>query len=186
MCRFKAVAGQGKRRVRKFQYIICVGSSSCLWGECLPLKVFQYIICVGSRFDLIQYLQHLYCFNTSYVSVQGFSLNISLVSLWCFNTSYVSVQGRLRSKKTKTKGKFQYIICVGSSFVSPKVAGKIVEFQYIICVGSSITLGDPDAGKTCFNTSYVSVQVDVGVNYPDAMFRFNTSYVSVQERFFQA
>ena len=54
---------------------------------------------------------------------------------------------------------FQYILCVGSSLPFANSLLNIIAFQYILCVGSSQTLPLYPKISSCFNTSYVSVQV---------------------------
>ncbi len=99
-----------------------------------------------------------YSFNTSYVSVQAVTklstkvlvfvsihhmcrfkpcVNAHPVTGSCFNTSYVSVQVVIATLSALNITKFQYIICVGSSFKSAIDKADLTEFQYIICVGSS-------------------------------------------------
>ena len=48
MCRFKFVKGKKINGLGEFQYILCVGSSSCLYRISFCLTSFQYILCVGS------------------------------------------------------------------------------------------------------------------------------------------
>ena len=92
---------------------------------------------------------------------------------------------RIGNFETNRKiGEFQYILCFGSSSLPEYEENKEVVFQYILCFGSSYTCSycsnckwrvsihpmfrfkssslsmTPD-GRVCFNTSYVSVQVNL-------------------------
>ena len=77
MCRFKLV------------------QEDSFWG----LFRFQYILCVGSSSNGVESIVSLPCFNTSYVSVQEAILSGVDAVDNSFNTSYVSVQGRLQRRK---------------------------------------------------------------------------------------
>ncbi len=102
---------------------------------------------------------------------------------------------------SKSYREFQYIICVGSRRVKQRVVKLLHKFQYIICVGSRLNLRLFCVLLSRFNTSYVSVQVEViakennftlfqyiicvgsskiWISRLFILFGFNTSYVSVQ------
>ena len=53
-----------------------------------------------------------------------------------FNTSYVLVQVDTLQVMLKSKWKFQYIICFGSSGGETSSSITTPRFQYIICFGS--------------------------------------------------
>ena len=55
-----------------------------------------------------------------------------------------------------------------------------LKFQYILCVGSSFAFFVGFYIRSCFNTSYVSVQAFGGNLKENYLHSFNTSYVSVQ------
>ena len=64
------------------------------------------------------------------------SCNLFLID---FNTSHVSVRDIVKLVKS-AQIEFQYISCVGSSFVYGKIPLKLQKFQYISCVGSRVAL----------------------------------------------
>ena len=70
MCRFKESYIKSLGDLPKFQYILCVGSST---------SIFKQVCIIPS-------------FNTSYVSVQDAAKMIAYGQVESFNTSYVSVQ----------------------------------------------------------------------------------------------
>ena len=86
-------------------------------------------------------LQRVHCrlgeesFNTSYVSVQVTREPSGVKSTLCFNTSYVSVQAAPFFLWLSSCW-FQYILCVGSSYIQNKGDTEFTSFQYILCVGS--------------------------------------------------
>ena len=71
MCRFKLFYSDVTITIKKFQYILCVGSSSEVYGTVTIVKEFQYILCVGSREDqyafeqLIKVFQYILCVGSS-------------------------------------------------------------------------------------------------------------------------
>ena len=60
------------------------------------------------------------------------------------------------------------------------IRGSLTTFQYILCVGSSYLRSHIQQRILDFNTSYVSVQGDKILSTMCAFKNFNTSYVSVQ------
>ena len=106
----------------------------------LAVRRFQYILCVGSRQYLKVLVQKQTRFNTSYVSVQ---VSIALVVFFAqssFNTSYVSVQGYDIKSGIASLSEFQYILCVGSRDCICLYIFFVCLFQYILCVGSRIKI----------------------------------------------
>ena len=156
MCRFKKLT-----ICENFTGVVCFNTSYVsvqvfsinLIKSCVE---FQYILCVGSRRSGEKNKKSKPCFNTSYVSVQVLLklclFYIFLVSIhpMCrfkalfiknscmyqsFNTSYVSVQGN-KIPTFDSYVEFQYILCVGSSFLYLFIIFFYCWFQYILCVGS--------------------------------------------------
>ena len=102
------------------------------------------------------------------------------------NNKFVSIHPMCRFKIAKrlragAKSKFQYILCVGSSWHKAWDDNDWTAFQYILCVGSSgaiITI-DPIGREfqyiLCVGSSYVPLLLSFCY-----LLGFNTSYVSVQ------
>ena len=133
-----------------FQYILCVGSSKIRLYDSRAMLKFQYILCVGSSLMKMSVSMRDYCFNTSYVSVQVKKGYFTILA------SKVSIHPMCRFKITDT----------------PKATGPLM-FQYILCVGSRKENNAKKRKKTCFNTSYVSVQVSPSSSlYLISMFQY--------------
>ena len=56
--------------IKRFQYILCCGSTIFIFHKKIPPKIFQYILCCGSTYRLRVSNQNMKNFNTSYVVVQ--------------------------------------------------------------------------------------------------------------------
>ena len=115
------------------------------------------------RFKLVYLIFHisLCCFNTSYVSVQVLISYKAFNLLACFNTSYVSVQVITSVFLMIVHSSFNtsYVSVQGLPIGIPLEPS--ILFQYILCVGSSYIVIMQSKTKNRFNTSYVSVQVIV-------------------------
>ena len=96
-------------------------------------------------------------FNTSYVSVLRLTGLLRRAFVRDFNTSYVSVLREEAIKGDGAQDKFQYIICIGSTYKKDHALQMCIDF----------------------NTSYVSVLRPAFFIMPSAYIYFNTSYVSV-------
>ena len=122
--------------LKKFQYILCYGSTTFWKRKHLKNKLFQYILCYGSTLPPTpapEPLLHI----SIHPMLRFNSLEISCGHLEkvYFNTSYVTVQ-----RKT-------YCIYVCWKW-----------FQYILCYGSTCLVRKRLGIPRNFNTSYVTVQ----------------------------
>ena len=80
-------------------------------------RKFQYILCYGSTFCLTQQTPKAIHFNTSYVTVQPLSYNFHRLWQSNFNTSYVTVQRPITIIPIPIPASFQYILCYGSTTI---------------------------------------------------------------------
>ena len=91
-------------------------------------------------------------FNYGFCRRCNWSLWISIHLMLRFNSvSFVRVA---------EAGKFQYILCCGSTSCFKNKSGLLILFQYILCCGSTFDLERGEKGSTHFNTSYVAVQLN--------------------------
>ena len=136
MLRFNSWASVWFCPWKKFQYILCYGST--LQG-CTALKRvtgFQYILCYGST----------YCDNKTWIHSR-ISIHLMLrfnVSNkhFAYNRSQISIHLMLRFNiksdiQRNNSKKFQYILCYGSTSPPSSGLGLVTSFQYILCYGST-------------------------------------------------
>ena len=93
--------------VKKFQYILCYGSTGRKDCQCPQSKKFQYILCYGST--------------KITPTVNGIVIN--------FNTSYVMVQHLRRCRFCGKNQKFQYILCYGSTIIYKQIPHLLNNFN---------------------------------------------------------
>ena len=157
MLRFNSWASVWFCPWKKFQYILCYGST--LQG-CTALKRvtgFQYILCYGST----------YCDNKTWIHSR-ISIHLMLrfnVSNkhFAYNRSQISIHLMLRFNiksdiQRNNSKKFQYILCYGSTSPPSSGLGLVTSFQYILCYGSTLIHQLEAICARHFNTSYVTVQ----------------------------
>ena len=65
--------------MKKFQYILCYGSTRNLINSKILIKLFQYILCYGSTDSPNNVNIKIQDFNTSYVTVQHTLLNQKMI-----------------------------------------------------------------------------------------------------------
>ena len=105
---------QEVKKMKKFKYILCYGSSYFLHSMAKTLTAFKYILCYGSSRFSPTPRPVLFYLNTSYVMVHRRSHAAVRDAFQHLNTSYVMVH-LIKSLVIGALGRFKYILCYGSS-----------------------------------------------------------------------
>ena len=182
MLRFNSWASVWFCPWKKFQYILCYGST--LQG-CTALKRvtgFQYILCYGST----------YCDNKTWIHSRisiHLMLRFNYINTTCsFNFIFISIHLMLRFNNSKYLRiipkykisihlmlrfntdispvfcnffKFQYILCYGSTPCLNQYKILIAIFQYILCYGSTLDVLENNAIEEgfqyilCYGSTYI-------------------------------
>ena len=180
MLRFNQAKYNKQMIPKKFQYILCCGSTNTKLNLIFSRKPFQYILCCGSTPTIKLPKIKKNNFNTSYVAVQ--LLPDNFFDMIIIEFQYILCCGSTLkgNKEIDIVYVFQYILCCGSTVPYPGKVTTHLKFQYILCCGSTIFDDLYVWVRNNFNTSYVAVQQNRIIVYKLHQYNFNTSYVAVQ------
>ena len=137
MLRFNQAKYNKQMIPKKFQYILCCGSTNTKLNLIFSRKPFQYILCCGSTPTIKLPKIKKNNFNTSYVAVQ--LLPDNFFDMIIIEFQYILCCGSTLkgNKEIDIVYVFQYILCCGSTLLYELTKHANAEFQYILCCGST-------------------------------------------------